>query len=97
MSDEPRTDEKALFDSAWWREFTNAFLSEGVESSEQAVDAVNDGAARVESLVKDGREKLQAFLDSGRAEAQQKLHSALDDIRERLDRIEARLDDQGRD
>ncbi|MCH2161183.1 MAG: hypothetical protein MK085_04835 [Phycisphaerales bacterium] len=95
MADKKTSMETTPLDAEWWREFADGFFSEGVDAAEDVGDSVNDAAEKIESMVKDGREKIQAFLNSGRDDVEQALRSSLEQIHERLDRIERRLDENG--
>ena len=92
MADEKTSKEHTPLDAEWWREFADGFMSEGIGAADNAGDAANELGEKIESMVVDSRERIQAFLNSGHEDLEQVLKSSFDQIHERLDRIERRLD-----
>ena len=78
-------------DKEWWKQFADSFMEDGEVLKDGASDASDELSRRFDDALEKGRAKVEEMISSSRATADKKVHSALSDISDRLDRIEDHL------
>ena len=95
MAEHSQDNDITPLDKEWSKQFADAFMEDGEMFKDGANDASEEVSRRFDDALEQGRAKVEEMIASSRASADKKVHSALSDISDRLDRIEAHLRKNG--